>query len=107
MNEYKTLRKLQTRYKNDTNYISTIKVNRITLNNNNNKKNHHPDRILIICGLGPEKTNVLLNLINHKPDFAKIYLHVKDQNKTKYQFLLNKHEQIALRHFKEPHLSKY
>ena len=54
-----------------------------------------------------KKTNVLLNLINHKPDFAKIYLHVKDQNKTKYQLLLNKHEQIALRHFKDPHLSKY
>ena len=39
----------------------------------------HPYRILIIGGSGPEKTNVLLNLIkNQRPDIDKSYLYVKD-----------------------------
>ena len=33
----------------------------------------HPYQILIIGGSGSGKTNVLLNLINHKPDIDKIY----------------------------------
>ena len=31
------------------------------------------------------KTKALLNLINHKPDIAKIYLHAKDPYEGKYQ----------------------
>ena len=38
----------------------------------------HPYRILISGDSGSEKTNVLLNLINHQPDIDKIYLFVKD-----------------------------
>ena len=38
----------------------------------------HPYRILISADSGSEKTNVLLNLINHQPDIDKIYLFVKD-----------------------------
>ena len=33
----------------------------------------HLYQILIIGGSGSGKTNVLLNLINHKPDIDKIY----------------------------------
>ena len=33
----------------------------------------HPYRILIIGGSGSGKTNVLLNLINNRPDIDKIY----------------------------------
>ena len=38
----------------------------------------HPHRILIIGGLGSEKTNALLNIINNQPDIDKIYLYAKD-----------------------------
>ena len=40
----------------------------------------HPYRILMIGGSGPEKTNLLLNLIRKQPDFYKIYLYAKDLN---------------------------
>ena len=49
---------------------------------------NHPHRILIIGGSGSEKTNALLNLINHQPDIDKIYLYAKDPYEGKYQFLI-------------------
>ena len=51
---------------------------------------NHPYRILIGGGSGSEKTNALLNLINHKPDINKIYLYAKDLNEVKYKYLINK-----------------
>ena len=39
----------------------------------------HPYRILIIGGSGSGKTNVLLNLIENKPDIDKIYLYAKEK----------------------------
>ena len=47
---------------------------------------------MIVRGSGSGKTNVLLNLINHKPDIDKIYLYAKDPFKPKYQLLNNKRE---------------
>ena len=41
------------------------------------------------------KTNALLNLLNHDPDIDKIYLYAKDPYKAKYQFLINKHENVG------------
>ena len=41
------------------------------------------------------KTNALLNLLNHDPDTDKIYLYAKDPYKAKYQFLINKHENVG------------
>ena len=38
LSENKILRKLQQRFKSDKHYISTIKVNRIALNNNEHKR---------------------------------------------------------------------
>ena len=38
----------------------------------------YPYRILIIGDSASAKTNLLFNLINQQPDFAKIYLHAKD-----------------------------
>ena len=48
----------------------------------------HPYRILIARGSGSGKTNSLLNLIRHQPDFDKIYLYAKDPYEAKYQFLI-------------------
>ena len=61
----------------------------------------HPYRILIIGGSGSGKTNALLNLINNQPDIDKIYLHAKDPYETKYQYLINKREQVGQDHFND------
>ena len=52
----------------------------------------HPYRILITGGSGSGKRNALLNLIIHEPDIDKIYSYAKDQDKAKYQFLIDKRE---------------
>ena len=62
----------------------------------------HPYRILIICGSGSGKTNALLNLINNQPDIDKIYLYAKDPYEKKYQYLINKRENVGLNHFSDP-----
>ena len=61
-----------------------------------------PYRILIIGGSGSGKTNVLLNLINSQPDIDKIYLYAKDPYEKKYQYLINKRENVGLNHFNDP-----
>ena len=40
-----------------------------------------------------------MNLINKQPDIDKIYLYAKDPYEAKYQFLINKTENIGLKHF--------
>ena len=62
----------------------------------------HPYRILIIVGSGSGKTNALLNLINNQPDIDKIYLYAKDPYEKKYQYLINKLENVGLNHFNDP-----
>ena len=62
----------------------------------------HPYMILIIEGSGSGKTNALLHLINNQPDIDKIYLYAKDPYEAKYQFLINKRESKALKHFNDP-----
>ena len=62
----------------------------------------HPYRILIIGGSGSGKTNALLNLINNLPDIDKIYLYAKDPYEKKYQYLINKRENVGLNHFNDP-----
>ena len=59
----------------------------------------HPYKILIIGGSGSGKTNALLNLINNQPDIDKIYLYAKDPYEAKYQYLINKRENVGLYHF--------
>ena len=59
----------------------------------------HPYRILIIGGSGSGKTNVLLNLPNHKTDIDKNYLYAKDPYEAKYQLLINKRENASLKYF--------
>ena len=58
---------------------------------------HHPQRVLIIRGSGSGITKALPNLINHQPDIDKTYLYTKDWYKAKYQFLINKRENVGLK----------
>ena len=62
----------------------------------------HPYRIHIIGSSGSGKTNALLNLTNNQPDIDKIYLYAKDPYESKYQFLINKREEVGLDHFNDP-----
>ena len=62
----------------------------------------HPYRILIIGSSGSGKTNALLNLIINQPDIDKIYLYAKDPCEKKYQYLINKREEVGLDHFNDP-----
>ena len=56
----------------------------------------HLYRILIVGGSGSEKTNALLNLVNHGPDIDKMYLDTKDPYKAKYQLLINQRESTGM-----------
>ena len=62
----------------------------------------HPYRILTIGSSGSGKANVLLNLIENQLDIDKIYLYVKDPYEAKYQYLINKRENVGINHFKDP-----
>ena len=62
----------------------------------------HPYRILIIGRSGSGKTNLLLHLIENRPDIGKIYLYTKDPYESKYQYLINKRESVGLNHFNDP-----
>ena len=42
---------------------------------------------MITGGSGSRKTNVLLNIISHRPDIDKVYLYAKDPFEAKYQLL--------------------
>ena len=54
---------------------------------------------IIITGVsGSGKRNALLNLINHQRDIDKIYLYAKDPYEAKYQLLINKRENVCLKH---------
>ena len=62
----------------------------------------HPYRILIVRGSGSGKTNVLLNLIENQPAIDKIYLYAKDLFEARYQYLINKREDVGIDHFNDP-----
>ena len=53
-------------------------------------------------GSGSEKTNALLNLINHQPGSDKINPNPKDSYEEKNKLLINKGESIGLNHFGDP-----
>ena len=43
-----------------------------------------------------------MNLINNQPDIDKIYLFAKDPYESKYQYLINKRENVGLNHYNDP-----
>ena len=63
---------------------------------------NHPYRILITGGSGSGKTNVLINLINEQHDIDKIYLYAKDLSEPKYEYLIKKREDAAVKHVNDP-----
>ena len=61
----------------------------------------HPYQILIIGCSGSGKTNVLLNLINHKPDIDEIYLYAKYPSESNCQLLINKRESAGINYLND------
>ena len=58
----------------------------------------HLYRILIIGGSGSGKINTLFNFKSQQDYIDKIYLYTKDWSESKYQFLINKHEDAGIKH---------
>ena len=86
-------------------------LNNITKENNkdHNKKwpyiPDHPYRTLITGGSGSGKANALLNLLKKQDSgnlIDKIYLYAKDLNEPKYQFLIQKREDVGIKHLNDP-----
>ena len=79
-------------------------INLDSITDENNKKHNekrpyipdHPYRIIIIGGSGSEKINALINLINEKDDFDKLYLYVRDLSELKYEYLIKKLEHAGI-----------
>ena len=84
-----------------------IGANTITHNPNWQYIPNHPYRNLIIGGSGSGKTNTWLILINHQADIDEIYLYPKDPHEAKYQFLINKHEKVGLKHYGDQTFIEY
>ena len=65
--------------------------------------NDWPFRILITGPSGSGKTNTLLHLIHNLHPIDKIYLYAKDIHEPKYEYLINKREQVGTKNLNDPH----
>ena len=85
-------------------------INLDSITNENNKEHNekwwyipdHRYRIFIIGGSGWGKTNTLLSLIKEQDNIDKIYLYPKDLSESKYEFLIEKREDVGTNHFNDP-----
>ena len=85
-------------------------INFDSITNEKNKEHNEkwpyiPDhlyRILINGGSGSGKTNALINLINEQNDINKIYLYSKDLSEPNYEYLIEKCENIGMKHLNNP-----
>ena len=70
---------------------------------NSSENDDWPFRMLIIGLPGSGKTNTLLHLINNFHPIDKIHLYAKDTDEKKYQYLINKREQVGIKNLNDPH----
>ena len=71
-------------------------------NTSSSEDNDWSFRMLIIGLSGFGKTNTLLHLINLHP-IDKSYLYAKDIHEPKYEYLINKREQVGTKNLNDPH----
>ena len=62
-----------------------------------------PFRMLIIGPSDSGKMNTILHLIEKFHPIDKIYLYAKDTDEKKYQYLINKREQVGIKNLNDPH----
>ena len=77
----------------------------ITNENNRDHNKKWPFRMLIIGPSGSGKTNALLNLIQQQDNdnlIDRIYFYAKDLNEPKYQFSIEKREDVGIKHLNDP-----
>ena len=79
-----------------------LNLDNIVSNKKEGKDNNWPFRMLIIGPSSSGKTNVLLHLINNLHTIDKIYLYAKDIYEPKYEYLINKREQAAIKNLDDP-----
>ena len=72
-------------------------------NTSSSEDNNWPFRMLIVGPSGSGKTNTLLHLINNLHPIDKIYLYAKDIHESKYEYLINKREQVGIKNLNDPH----
>ena len=82
------------------NIVSNKNENKDTTGSSSLEHNNWPFRMLIIGPSGSGKTNTLLHLINNLHPIDKIYLYAKDINEPKYEYLINKREQVGIKNLK-------
>ena len=80
-----------------------LNLDDIVSNKKENKNHNWPFRMLVIGPSGSGKTNTLLHLINNFHPIDKVYLYAKDTDEKKYQYLINKREQTAIKNLNDPH----
>ena len=77
----------------------------ITNENNRDHNKKWPYRMLITGPSGSGKTNALLNLIQQQDNdnlIDRIYFYAKDLNEPKYQFSIEKREDVGIKHLNDP-----
>ena len=65
--------------------------------NEKQKEDNWPFRMLIIGPSGSGKTNALLHLLDKLHPIDKIYLYAKDLSEPKYEYLIDKREQVGIK----------
>ena len=83
--------------------VSNKNKNKDTTGSSSSERNNWPFRMLIIGPSGSGKTNTLPHLINNLHPIDKIYLYAKDVNEPKYEYLINKREQVGIKNLNDPH----
>ena len=81
-----------------------LNLDNIVSNNTSSlEDNDWPFRMLIIGPSGSNKTSTLVHLINDLHPIDKIYLYAKDLQEPKYEYLITKREQAAIKNLNDPH----